>query len=133
MATFLAGALVVLAALYLLGFGVLAVVVPARASRYLYGFAGSIRLHVLELIARLVAGVAFVGYASHMKFGGAFHTFGLILIITTLGLAVLPWRWHQRFAQYSVPAAARCLPCPGILSIAAGALVCWAVASAFVE
>ncbi|MDQ3605100.1 MAG: hypothetical protein M3418_02765, partial [Gemmatimonadota bacterium] len=124
MATFLAGAMVVLAALYLLGFGVLAVAAPARASEYLHGFAGSFRLHVLELIARLIVGAAFVGYASHMPLGGVFYTFGLVLVITTLGLAVLPWRWHQRFAQTSVPAAVHWLPFLGIASIAAGAFVC---------
>jgi uncharacterized protein YjeT (DUF2065 family) len=130
MATFVAGAVVLLAALYLLGFGVLAVAVPARASQYLHGFASSLRLHVLELIARLAVGVAFVGYASHMQFGSVFYTVGVILVVTTLGLAVLPWRWHRRFAQVSVPAAVHHLPLLGIVSIAAGIVVCWAVARA---
>jgi uncharacterized protein YjeT (DUF2065 family) len=132
MATFLAGAGVMLAALYLLGFGVLAVVVPARASGYLQGFASSMRLHVLELIARFAVGAAFVGNASHMQFSGTFHIVGWVLVATTLALAVLPWHWHQRFAQASVPAAVRYLPFMGIVSIAAGAFVCWAVAKAVV-
>jgi hypothetical protein len=42
-----------LAAFYLLGFGVLAVAVPRQASVYLDGFASSVRVHVLELVARL--------------------------------------------------------------------------------
>jgi hypothetical protein len=87
------------------------------------------RWHVLELIARFVVGAAFVGYAAHMKFGGAFHTFGWIVVITTLALAVLPWRWHQRFALASVPIAVRFLPVIAMVSVAAGAFVIWAVAS----
>jgi uncharacterized protein YjeT (DUF2065 family) len=130
-AMFLAGAVVMLAAFYLLGFGALAVVVPARASVYLHGFARSARVHVLELMARVAVGVAFLWYASHMEFTGGFQFFGLILIITTLGLAVLPWRWHQRFAEMSVPAARPYLRGIGIVSIAAGVFVFWAAASSF--
>jgi uncharacterized protein YjeT (DUF2065 family) len=128
---FLAGLVVMLAALYLLGFGALAVVVPARASLYLHGFAASARVHVLELVARAAVGVAFLRYASLMEFTGVFQLFGLILIISTLGLAVLPWRWHQRFARTSVPAARPYLRGIGIVSIAAGAFVFWAAASPF--
>jgi uncharacterized protein YjeT (DUF2065 family) len=131
-ATVLAGSVVLLFAIYLLWFGALAVAAPSRASRYLQGFASSMRLHVLELLVRLVVGVAFVGYASHMQFGGAFHAFGVVLVFTTLGLALLPWRWHQRIAQTSVPAAVRYLPMIGIVSIAAGTGVFWAVASILV-
>lgn len=129
MTTFLAGAGVMLAAFYLVGFGAIAVVVPSRASRYLHGFASSASVHLLELVARLTVGAALVGYASDMRFGGAFHILGLTLIITTLGLAVLPWRWHQRFARAAVPAVRPYLPAVGIVSIAAGAFVFWAVAS----
>jgi uncharacterized protein YjeT (DUF2065 family) len=127
--TFLAGAGVMLAAVYLLGFGVLALAVPEKISGYLHGFASSVRAHVLELVVRLAAGTAFFEYASHMQFTGAFHLVGLTLIVTSLGLAVLPWRWHQRFAQAGVPAARPYLPLMGIVAIAAGAFVVWAVAS----
>lgn len=129
MTTFLAGAGVMLAAFYLVGFGAIALLVPSRASRYLHGFASSARVHLLELIARLTVGAAFMVYAPDMHFAVAFHIFGWILIITTLGLAVLPWRWHQRFARATVPAVRPYLPVVGIASVAAGAFVCWAVAS----
>lgn len=130
MTSFLAGAVVVVAAFYLLGFGILALMAPSQASRYLLGFAGSLRLHVLELLARLTVGVAFVGYAAHVHFAGTFHTIGVVLVATTLGLALVPWRWHQRIARSSVPAALPYLPFMGVVSMAAGAFVCWTVASA---
>jgi uncharacterized protein YjeT (DUF2065 family) len=127
--TVLAGVGVVLAALYLLGFGALAVVAPARANGYLHGFASSVRVHVLELIARLAVGAAFVGYASQLRYSSTFHFVGVTLIVTTLALAVLPWRLHRRFAQRSVPAVRPHLPLMGIVSIAAGAFVLWAAAA----
>jgi uncharacterized protein YjeT (DUF2065 family) len=130
--TFLAGTVVVLAASYLLGFGALAVVVPAQASGYLDGFAGSMRIHVLELTARAAVGVAFLGYASHMQFAQAFHFCGLILVITTFALAVIPWRWHRRIARTAVPAARPYLAGIGVVSMVAGAFVFWAVASSLV-
>lgn len=128
MATLLAGMVVLVAGVYLLGLGAAAIVVPARATGYLQAFASSLRVHVIELVARFVVGAALVGYASHMRFGAAFHTFGWVLVITTLGLAVLPWRWHQRFARASVPAALRYPRVIGSASVAAGAFVVWAVA-----
>jgi uncharacterized protein YjeT (DUF2065 family) len=118
-------------ACYLIAFGVVAMVVPSRASRYLLSFASSWRIHVLELAIRFVAGVAFVGYAQHMRYPSVLHALGWILIITTLGLAVLPWRWHQRFAQRSVPGALRFLRPMGVVAAGAGIVLMWALAPAF--
>jgi uncharacterized protein YjeT (DUF2065 family) len=126
--TLLAGAVVVLSALYLLGFGAIAVAGPARAFGYLQHFASSLRLHVLELLVRIAVGAAFVGYASQMHFGSIFYTFGGILVLTTLALAVIPWRWHQQIAQTSVPAVEPYVRLIGIASFAAGAFVLWALA-----
>ena len=123
----LAGAVVGLTAGYLLLFGILATFVPARAARYLLGFARSWRMHVLELTIRLVAGMAFVWNAHRMMYSGVFHAFGWILIVTTLGLAVLPWRWHQRFAERSVPRALRFLRPMGLAAASAGIAVAWAL------
>jgi len=129
-ATLLAGAVVGLAAIYLLVFGMFAVAAPSRITVYLHGFASSAGLHATELIVRLVVGIAFVGYASQMQFDALFRAFGWILVITTIGLAALPWRWHERFARAAVPAAIRYHPLIGIAAIAAGAFVIWALAGA---
>ncbi|MDX1996159.1 MAG: hypothetical protein SF066_00455 [Thermoanaerobaculia bacterium] len=39
---------------------------------------------------------------------------------------MLPWRWHGRFAQQSVPAATRWPALIGAASVAMGALLAWA-------
>jgi hypothetical protein len=124
--TLVAGTVVVLTGAYLLGFGVLAVADSAQAFRYLRRFAGTLPLHVLELSVRFMVGAAFIGYASQMQLRGVFHTFGIILATTTLGLALIPWRWHQRLAHRTVPAVERYIPVIGVASIAAGAFVLWA-------
>jgi uncharacterized protein YjeT (DUF2065 family) len=131
MVTVLAGMVVMLSAAYLLGFGVLAVAGPARAFGHLRRLASTFPLHVLELLVRFAVGAAFVAYASEMQFGGAFRTFGIIIVITTLGLAVLPWRWHRWVAQLTLPAIERHVSLLGIASIAAGSLVLWAVVGRF--
>jgi hypothetical protein len=127
----LAGSGVMLAALYLLAFGAASLVAPQRASRYLLGFAGSVRVHVLELVARLAVGMAFLGHAPRMPLAGAFHVLGLVLVATTVGLAALPWHWHRRFARRAVPAVLPHLAPVGAVSIAGGAFVLWAAMSAW--
>jgi uncharacterized protein YjeT (DUF2065 family) len=122
-----AGAVVVLSAAYLVGFGVLAIARRSSAIRYLRRFASTFRLHILELCVRCAIGAAFIGYASRMQLPGVFRAFGIVLVATTLGLALIPWRWHQRIAQATVPRVERYLPLLGIAAVAAGVFVLWAV------
>jgi hypothetical protein len=103
----LASTLVVLAALYLIGLAVAVVLAPAHAAQFLGGFASSASTHYLELVLRLIAGWAFLQYAPQMLFSGFFVVGGWILVVTTLALFAVPWRWHQRFAQWGVPHATR--------------------------
>lgn len=123
----LAPALVALAALYLLGLGAAALVAPARATRFLSGFAGSARAHYLEMSIRLVVGGALVAHAPEMLLPAFFTAFGWVLVITTAGLLATPWRWHQRFAQRTVPRLTRRLWLVALVSLALGAFMLAAV------
>ncbi len=58
-----------------------------------------------------------------MHFGVAFAGFGWILIASSVALAVIPWRLHQRFASWSVPQATRRMTLLGIGSTLAGLVV----------
>ncbi len=111
---------VALAGFYFIALGVSALLVPARASRFLAGFAGSSRAHYLELMLRLVVGGALIVGAPRMLFPVAFSVFGWVLVVTTGGLLLVPWQWHQRFAQRTVPAATRYLAAMGLFSLALG-------------
>jgi hypothetical protein len=119
-------AVIELSAAYLLALGACALVAPARTRRFLLAFASTPGLHGLELALRLLVGVALVLRAPAMPWPALFTGLGWLLVATTLVLAVLPFRWHQRFAQRSVPQALRFLPLLGLASALLGGGLMWA-------
>jgi hypothetical protein len=129
LASLLPAVVVVAVGVHLLGLGVTALLAPSRAAGYLLAFAGTRRLHALELLARLLAGAGLVLHAPHMRFAAVFGAFGWVLVGTTVALALLPWRWHRRFARRSVPAALGFLPLIGAASVLGGGFLLWAVAA----
>ncbi|MCZ8235303.1 MAG: hypothetical protein O9335_09110 [Inhella sp.] len=124
----LAGALLVLAGVYLLTLGTLAWVRPAGAARYLLGFATTPARHALELTLRLLLAWALWRWSAYSPWPEALAGAAGVLSVTTVGLAVLPWRWHQRFAAWSVPRALPHLRPIGLASAAMGLLLLVAVA-----
>jgi hypothetical protein len=122
---------VVIAGIYLVFLGVACLAAPAGARRFLLGFAGSAWKHYAELCTRLLLGAAFLLAAPRMAAPGAFTLFGWLLLGTTVGLLLLPWRWHHRFARWAVPEALRFLPLVGAASLVFGALVLWAAVGTF--
>lgn len=119
----LAVALVLLAGIFLAGLGAACLFAPALARRFLLGFASSLALHYLELAIRLVVGGALLVVAPSMAFPRVFTAAGAVLVITTLVLALVPWRWHRHFAQRTVPGVLRFLPWLGLASLALGGFV----------
>jgi hypothetical protein len=117
----LAGLTIVLAAaVYLVVLGATALFRPELAEWFLGGHATTRTLHFLELALRLVAGAAFVVSAPHLALGNAVAGLGWVLMGTSLVLAIIPWRLHQRFASWSVPQALRYLPMIGVASVTGG-------------
>ena len=119
---------IVLTALYLLALGAASLVAPARASRFLLGFASSQPLHFVELFLRLLVGAALVLYAPRMFLSGAFNLFGWVLLVTTACLLLVPWQWHHRFAQFAVPRVTRYIGLVGVASLVIGGFILAAVA-----
>jgi len=119
---------VVFTALYLLALGATSLAVPARASRFLLGFASSQSIHFIELFLRLIVGAALVVYAPRMFVSGAFNLFGWLLLVTTTCLLLVPWRWHHRFAQFAVPRVTRYIGLVGVASLMLGGFILVAVA-----
>ncbi|AMW03724.1 hypothetical protein [Gemmatimonas phototrophica] len=115
--------LVAAAGVYLISLGVTAAIAPPRAKRFLEAHASTVRAHVLELALRLVVGLAMMLAAPAMlgtelvRFGGG------VLVATTLVLAVLPWRLHQRFAAWAVPMATRTMSLVAVGALAGGIAV----------
>lgn len=123
----LASVIVVLAAAFLLGLGAVSLLLPAQGTRFLSGFATSARAHFLEMLIRLIVGVAFVSYASHMLAPTLFLVFGGVLVVTSLVLLLLPWRWHERFAQrFATPVIQR-VWLIGLVALPLGGVILFAV------
>jgi uncharacterized membrane protein YedE/YeeE len=112
-----------LTGLYLLALAIVSLLKPAKVSNFLLGFATSAPVHYLELLIRIVVGAAFVIHAPLMKFTNIFTIFGWILIGTTACLFVVPWQWHQRFAQRAVPYALRYLKLLAVCSLILGSFI----------
>lgn len=120
-------ALVAATGVFFLGFGTASLLTPARASRFLLGFAGSPARHYAELAVRLLVGGAFILASPGTLWPSAFSLFGWVLLATTTALLFVPWRWHRRFARRAVPEALRFLPLVGASSVFLGGLVLWSV------
>ena len=115
--------MVLLAGFYLIALAGLLLLSPARGKRFLGGFASSAFTHYLELVVRLIAGVAILLYAPQMLFSGLFVILGWVLVVTTISLFAVPWQWHRRFAQWGVPYATRHLRLIAVASFALGGFV----------
>lgn len=126
----LSTAVVLLAGAFLAALGLACLAWPARARRFLLGFASSLALHYLELGIRLVVGGALLVAAPSMAFPRVFTVAGAVLVVTTVVLALVPWPWHRRFAQRSVPAALRFLPLLGLASLAMAGFVFYSLPGA---
>jgi uncharacterized protein YjeT (DUF2065 family) len=114
---------VLLAGIYFVSLAAVALAAPNLATRFLLGHARTALVHYLELFLRLAVGAAFLLHGPSTRFPTFFAAFGWVLVATTAVLFVVPWRWHQRFAQRSVPQAVRYLRLIGVASFFLGTFV----------
>jgi uncharacterized protein YjeT (DUF2065 family) len=123
MINLLASGTVILAGIYLVSLAAVALTAPNLATRFLMGHASSAAFHFLELLIRMAVGVAFLLHGPSTGFSNFFSAFGWVLVATTTVLFLVPWQWHKRFAQRSVPQATRYRCLIGVASFAFGAFV----------
>lgn len=123
MADTLALVALVLAGAYLLWLAGLCLFAPARATRFLDGFASSARAHYLELAIRLAIGAALLQYAPRMMYPDLFQFVGWVLVASTILLLAIPWHWHHAIARRAVPLATAHLRLFGLSSAAMGGFV----------
>ena len=122
--------ILVAVAIFFLLLGLIALIRPSIAGRFLLGFAGSALKHYVELGVRFVVGGAMLVVAPHSTYSVALTVFGWLLIVTTAVMAVVPWRVHRRFAETAVPKALRFLPMIGVSSLVLGGLLSWSTFTA---
>jgi hypothetical protein len=111
---------------YLLILGALVFIRPAVVIRFFEGFASSGRLNFLEFALRLIAGLAFVAVSPETKIPVVFFWFGAVLVITAIPMMFL-YRFHKSQAVWAIPFAKRILPLMGVMAIALGVLIAWAL------
>ena len=115
-----------LSATFLLLNGAAAFVSPATASRFLEGYVRSPRINFLEAALRLAAGVGFMGASPDMKLSHMFFLFGAVLTVTAVPMMFL-YGPHKRYAAWAIAFAKRILSLYGLLSLALGGLIVWAL------
>lgn len=113
--------------LYFLALGMVALIKPGSASRFLLAMANGPWAHYAELMVRFAVGFSFLQRAPAMLFPTIFTVLGWVFVLTTALLLFIPWQWHRRFAQKTVPQALRYLKLIALSSLALGCFVLVAV------
>ncbi len=124
---YLAIAVILLTAVYFIVLGLVAISKPAIAARFLLGFAENPAVHYVELFLRLTVGLAFVHHSTNMLFPTMLGIFGWVLILSTIALLIVPWRWHRNFAKKLVPYANQHLTIIGVISLCFGITLLWSM------
>lgn len=120
-------ALVWLSVLWLFALALLCVWAPALATDVLSAFARTRRGHFIEQGLRIVAGGAFWLHAQHTVFVTMFRALGAVLIVSSMVLMLLPWRWHRRFAEQVVPPIVRHLNVYAVAALSLGLCISYAL------
>ena len=127
--SFLAAIVVVGFALFLIGLTGIVFARPALAERFFLAFASSARAHYLEQALRLLIGASLVVLSPAMWQATMFRVIGWAIVISAVGLMLVPWRWHHRFGQRVLPTLVRHLRLYAVGLLAFGVLLlrgaCW--------
>jgi len=99
----LAAVVIVAFSLFLIGLTGIVFARPAVAERFLRLFASSARAHYVEQAFRLLIGASLVVLSPAMWQASTFRLIGWAIVVTSVGLILIPWRWHQRFGKGVMP------------------------------
>ncbi|MEQ1603326.1 MAG: hypothetical protein ABL999_00500 [Pyrinomonadaceae bacterium] len=119
----LAVVIVVLAGIWLIGLGAVAIAKPDLVKQFFDKFASSAFTHFLEMFVRIIAGTAFVIYSPQMRFSLVFTVFGWLLILSSVVLSFVPWKLHRRFADRSLPLLTKRMILFALVSLFGGAVI----------
>ena len=131
--TLLSGIVVVGFCLFLTGLAVVIAAKPSLAQRFLRSFASSARAHYTEQGLRLLVGAAVVNFADSMWYPELFKLFGWLIVVTTVGLLLIPWHWHQRFSTWVMPPVIRHMRVFSLVASALGVFILYGVSRAVIS
>lgn len=123
----IASAVIVAIGLFLIGLAAVVFMKPLLGERFFMAFASSARTHYLEQAFRLLLGSSLVVLSPAMWQSGTFLFLGWIIVISTIGLMLIPWQWHHRFGQLVLPILVRHMRLYAVGLFAFGALLLYGV------
>jgi hypothetical protein len=126
------GIVVIAFALFLIGLALVIAIWPPRAERVLRLFASSARAHYTEQALRMLVGISMVNLASGARFPELFRIFGWLMIVTTIVLLLVPWRWHHAFAVRVMPMVYGRMRLFAVGAFALGVFVLYGISGPFV-
>ena len=125
----LAGIVVGACGLFLIGLTAIVFAKPALAERFFMSFASSARAHYVEQAFRLLIGASLVVLSPAMWQTNMFRLIGWVIVVSSIGLILIPWRWHHRFGQLVLPMVVRHMRLYAVGLFAFGALLLYGVFS----
>jgi glucan phosphoethanolaminetransferase (alkaline phosphatase superfamily) len=125
----LASLVIVLSSCLLIGFALTAYARPKLAERFLMSFASSARAHYLEQTFRLVMGASIVVLSPTMWQTTVFSVLGWSLVLSSIALMLLPWKWHRRLGEHVLPKLVRHMKLFAVGVFAFGALLLFALSA----
>jgi len=87
----------------LIGFAATTFSRPALAERFLMSFASSARAHYLEQTIRILMGSSLIVLSPTMWQATAFEILGWSIVLSSVALMLIPWRWHHRLGKHVLP------------------------------
>jgi hypothetical protein len=126
----LAGIVVVACGLFLIVLTGVVFAKPALAEQFFMSFASSARTHYVEQALRLLIGASLVVLAPAMWQTNMFRLIGWAIVVSSVGLILIPWRWHHRFGEWVLPVLVRHMRLYAVGLLAFGALLLYGVFAA---
>jgi len=106
---------------------------PQRAEGFLSSYASSARAHYTEQVGRLVVGAALVIFAPSMWYSNILYIFGWILVVTAIGLMLIPWKWHHKFGEIVIPLTIQFMKFYAVGALLLGILVLYSLSRILVS
>jgi hypothetical protein len=126
----LAGIVVVACGLFLIGLTAVVFAKPALAERFFMSFASSARTHYVEQALRLLLGASLVVLSPTMWQTNLFRLIGWAIVVSSVGLILIPWTWHHRFGERVLPLIVRHMRLYAVGLFGFGALLLYGVFAA---
>lgn len=120
-------ALILLFALFLISLSVIMTAHPRWGRKFLESFASSAKAHYTEMAIRLVFGASLILHESYNHYGYFMNLLGWVVVITTIGLLVFPWKWHHKFAGKVIPPVIRFMKFYALMLLVFGIMLIWVV------